>query len=203
MVSRLTRQVVSEEQSTNWVLDASAHFHHVLHDLFDGTLVYRHVDSTHSDHEVQAGNNISGILNKLVEVRKVVDGMVLLEVNREVSQRIKNGHVQFVILFRSETRGSQFGNKGRSVVVNPQYGYWLAHMFIASGDPTPLPRVNKASGRTAYPHFSASINLPGVSRHLRIMADCCRTTPNASSRRRVWSSWTGGGLAIVEGVRGS
>jgi hypothetical protein len=46
------------------------------------------------------------------------------------------------------------------------------------------------------------MSFPGVSRHLRIIADCCRTTPNASSRRRFWSSGTGGGLAIVEGVRG-
>lgn len=46
------------------------------------------------------------------------------------------------------------------------------------------------------------MSFPGVSRHLRIRADCCRTTPNASSRRRFWSSGTGGGLAIVERVRG-
>lgn len=44
----------------------------------------------------------------------------------------------------------------------------------------------------AYLHFSASINLPGVSRQRRISTACWRTTASASSSSRAWSS-TGGG----------
>lgn len=52
-----------------------------------------------------------------------------------------------------------------------------------------------AMGVAAHPHLRASISFPGVSRHFRIISDCCRTTPRASSRRRVWSS-----EAVVGGV---
>lgn len=39
------------------------------------------------------------------------------------------------------------------------------------------------------------MSLPGVSRHFRIICDCCRTTPKASSRSRPWSS---AGVGVVD-----
>ena len=44
-----------------------------------------------------------------------------------------------------------------------------------------------------YLHLSASISLPGVSKHRRIKIPCWRTTPKASSSSRAWSSTGGGG----------
>jgi hypothetical protein len=51
--------------------------------------------------------------------------------------------------------------------------------------------VAESAQPSPYPHFRASISLPGVSKHFRICCDCCRTTASASSSRRPWSSPTG------------
>ena len=53
-----------------------------------------------------------------------------------------------------------------------------------------------------YLHFNASINFPGVSRHLLICTVCCLTTCSASSSRRCWSS-TGGGEDMPASLRSS
>jgi len=68
----LTAEVVAEEETTDRVLDTSAHLHHVLHNLFDGSILNTHVDGSDGNHEVQAGDDVAGILDELVEVGKVV-----------------------------------------------------------------------------------------------------------------------------------
>jgi hypothetical protein len=74
----LTGKIVSQEQATNRVLDTSAHLHHVLHNFLDRRIFNRHVDSTHGDHKVQAGDDVARILDELVKVGEVVDRVVFL-----------------------------------------------------------------------------------------------------------------------------
>ena len=51
-----------------------------------------------------------------------------------------------------------------------------------------------------YLHFSASMSFPGDSRHRRIKTPCWRTTVNASSSNRAWSSTGGGGDEAAEAM---
>jgi hypothetical protein len=114
-VAGLTGKVVPQKQTTNRVLDSATHLHHVLHDLLDRRILNGHVDSADSDHEVQAGNDISGILDELVEVSEVVYGVILAEVDGEMAEGIEDGHVQLVVLLRAEAASPQFGNERRAV----------------------------------------------------------------------------------------
>ena len=58
--------------------------------------------------------------------------------------------------------------------------------------PCSRPRERQESSTATYLHFSASISLPGVSRHRRMRTVCCLTTVKASSSSRAWSSTPGG-----------
>lgn len=63
---------------------------------------------------------------------------------------------------------------------------------LAHGQLACLEELSKLDRMEAYLHFSASISLPGVSKQRRMSTACWRTTVNASSSSRAWSS-TGGG----------
>lgn len=52
----------------------------------------------------------------------------------------------------------------------------------------------------AHLHFKASMSFPGVSKHRRIKTVCCRTTVEASSSNRAWSSTGGGEDSMVTGM---
>jgi hypothetical protein len=106
IVSGLTAEVVAEEETTDRVLNTSAHLHHVLHNLFDGSILNAHVDGSDGDHEVQTRDNVAGILNKLVEVGEVVGRMGFAQVDGKMAQGIEDGHVQLVVLFGAEAGGA-------------------------------------------------------------------------------------------------
>lgn len=83
------------------MLHASAHLHHILHDLLDRRIFYTHVNRPDRDHEVQARDDVACILHQLVEVCEVILGVGVAEVDREMSERIKDCHVELVVLLRS------------------------------------------------------------------------------------------------------
>lgn len=96
-------------------MDSATHLHHVLHNLLDGRILNSHVDGPDGDHEVQAGDDISGILDEFVEIGEVIYGVVLAEVDGEMAQGIEDGHVELVVLLRAEAAGPKFGDKCRAV----------------------------------------------------------------------------------------
>lgn len=112
MVTGLASEVVAQEQAADGVLDAAAHLHHVLHDLLDGGVLDGHVDGADGDHEVQARDDVAGILDKLVQVGEVVYGVVFAEVDGEVAQSVEDGHVKLVVLLGAQAGGSQLGDEG-------------------------------------------------------------------------------------------
>ena len=103
------REVVAQKEAARRVLDAAAHFRHVLHDLPDGRVGDGHVHAADGDHEVEARHNVAAVLHELVEVGKVVlaTGMRIVQVDREVAQCIQHGHVQLVVVLRREAGGAQ------------------------------------------------------------------------------------------------
>lgn len=121
MVARLPGEIVSQEQAANGVLYAAAHLHHVLHDLLDGRILNGHVHGADSNHEVEAGDNIAGILHKLVQVGEVVHGVVFAEIDGEMAERIEDGHVQFVVLLGSEAACPKLGNQCGAVSLAYQH----------------------------------------------------------------------------------
>jgi hypothetical protein len=114
IVARLSEQVVAEEQATDGVLDTTAHVHHVLHQLLNWCALDGHVSGAHCDHQVEAGNDIAGILDELVQVGEVVHGVVLLEVDREITEGIEDGHVELVVLLRAEAACPELRDEGRA-----------------------------------------------------------------------------------------
>jgi hypothetical protein len=110
----LAGQIVAQEQATDGVLHSATHLHHVFHDLLDRRVLNGHVHSADGAHEVQAGNDIPGILDELVQVGEVVHGVVLTEVDGKVAQGIEDGHVELVVLLRAEAACPQLRNKRRA-----------------------------------------------------------------------------------------
>ena len=86
---------MSEEQPAYGVEDAPAHLHHVLHDFLDGCVGDGHVYRADGDHEVETGDDISGVLDELVEICEVVAGLgvCVVEVVGEMTEGIEDGHV--------------------------------------------------------------------------------------------------------------
>jgi len=115
-VASLAGQIVAQEEAADGVLDAATHLHHVFHNLFDGGILNGHVDGADGDHEVQARDDVAGILDEFVEVGEVVDGVVLAQVDGEMAQGIEDGHVQLVVLLGAEAAGAQFGHEGRAIM---------------------------------------------------------------------------------------
>lgn len=95
-------------------MDSATHLHHVLHDLLDGRILNGHVDGTDRDHEIEARYDVSGILDELVQVSKVVDGVVLAEVDGQVAEGIEDGHVELVVLLGAETAGPELRDQRRA-----------------------------------------------------------------------------------------
>jgi len=106
-VARLASEVVAQKKAANGVLDSATHLHHVLHDLLDGRVLDSHVHGADGAHEVQAGDDVAGILDELVEVGEVVYGVVLAEVDGKVAQGIEDGHVELVVLLGAEAARPQ------------------------------------------------------------------------------------------------
>jgi len=110
-VACLAGKIVPQKQAADRVLHAATHLHHVLHDLLHRRILNGHVDGADSAHEVQAGNDIPGILDQLVQVGEVVDGVILAKVDGEVPQGIKDGHIELVVLLGAEAAGPQLRNE--------------------------------------------------------------------------------------------
>src|SRR6266536_5724810 len=96
------------------MLYTSAHFHHVLHDLFYRSIWNGHIDRSHSYHEVQSRDDIACVLDEFVKVCEVVDRVALLQVLGEISHGIEYCHVELIVLLWTQTRRSQFGYKCRA-----------------------------------------------------------------------------------------
>lgn len=75
VVPRLTTEVMPEKEAAYGVEDASAHFHHVLHDFLYGCVWDGHVDRADGDHEVETGDDVPGVLDEFVEICEVVSGL--------------------------------------------------------------------------------------------------------------------------------
>ncbi len=95
VIAGCTAEVVAEEETSGGMLNTSAHLHDVLHDLFDGSVGYRHVNASNGDHQVKTWDDVAAVLDELVQVGEVVlAGCVgIIEIDRKVSQRIEYGHV--------------------------------------------------------------------------------------------------------------
>jgi hypothetical protein len=115
VVTRLAGEIVAQKQTADGVLDSATHLHHVLHDLLDGRILNGHVDGADGAHEVQARNDIPGILDELVQVGEVVYGVVLAEVDGQMAQGIEDGHVELIVLLGAEAACAQFRDEGRTV----------------------------------------------------------------------------------------
>ena len=72
VVSGLSAQVVSQEETSYRMEYSSRHLHHVLHDLLYRRVWDRHVYRADSYHKIQSGDDVAGILYKFVEVGEVV-----------------------------------------------------------------------------------------------------------------------------------
>jgi hypothetical protein len=90
------------------MLDPSAHFHHVLHDLFDRGIGNGHVDGPDGYHEVKTRDDVACVLDEFVEVCEVIDRVALLQVLGEVSHSVEYCHIQLIVLFWAKARRSQF-----------------------------------------------------------------------------------------------
>lgn len=118
VVASLPTQIVPQEQAANRMLNSTTHFHHVFHNLLDRGIFDGHIDRSDGDHEVEARDDVSSILDEFVKVGEVVDRVGVAQVVGEVSQGVKDGHVEFIVLFGAEGGCSQLGNQGRSVLVD-------------------------------------------------------------------------------------
>ena len=63
---------MTEEQSSDRVEYSPRHLQHVFHDLLHRCVGDGHVDGSDSNHEIETGDNVSGVLYKFVEVGKVM-----------------------------------------------------------------------------------------------------------------------------------
>lgn len=77
------------------MLDSACHLHHIAHDLLYRGIGHFHVDASNGDHEVETGDDVSCVLNQLVEIGQVVSPalMGLLEVSGDVAKGVKDGHI--------------------------------------------------------------------------------------------------------------
>jgi hypothetical protein len=91
------------------MLYPTTHLHHILHDLFDRRILNCHVDGADGGHKIEARDDVSCILDELVQIGEVVYGVVVTEVDGEMAEGIKDGHVQLIILFGPKTAGPQLG----------------------------------------------------------------------------------------------
>jgi len=113
-VACLASEVVSQKQAADGMLNPATHLHHVLHDFLDWRILNGHIDGAHGDHEVQARNNVAGILDELVKVGEVVHRVVFPQVDGQMAQGIENGHVELIVLFGAEAASAQFRNESRA-----------------------------------------------------------------------------------------
>jgi hypothetical protein len=111
MVACLASEVVAQKQAPDGVLDSATHLHHVLHDFLDGRILNGHVDGADGAHEIEAGNDVPGILDELIEVGQVVDRVVLAQVDGKVAQGIEDGHVELIVLLGAEAARPQLRNE--------------------------------------------------------------------------------------------
>jgi hypothetical protein len=86
---------MSKKEPSSGMLNAPRHFHHILHNLLHRSSWYGHVDSANGNHEIESGHDIACILNKFVQIRKVVAilRMRLIKIVGKVAERVKNSHV--------------------------------------------------------------------------------------------------------------
>jgi hypothetical protein len=91
------------------MLYPTTHLHHILHDLLDRRILNCHIDGADSGHKIEARDDISCILDELVQIGEVVHGVVVTEVDGEMAEGIKDSHVQLIILFGPKTAGPQLG----------------------------------------------------------------------------------------------
>jgi len=117
VIPGLATEIIPQEQSTNGMLHTTTHFHHVLHDLLDGSIFDCHVYSAHGDHEIQTGYYVSRILHEFIEVGQVVDGVGVSQVLGQVSQGIEDGHVEFIVLLGTQGRCPELRDQGRAMVL--------------------------------------------------------------------------------------
>lgn len=66
MVPCLPTEIMTEEESSGGMLNASGHFHHIFHNLLYGRTRYRHVYRANRNHEIEPGDDVACVLDKLV-----------------------------------------------------------------------------------------------------------------------------------------
>jgi hypothetical protein len=81
MVACLTSKIVTQKQAPDGVLNSATHLHHVLHDFLYRRILNGHVDGADGAHEIQTGNDVPGVLDELIQVGKVVDRVVLAQID--------------------------------------------------------------------------------------------------------------------------
>jgi len=62
------KEVVSEEQTSDWVLDCFHHLENVLQDSVWAFVVALNVDASDCDQQIKSGDDVGGVLNGLVQI---------------------------------------------------------------------------------------------------------------------------------------
>ena len=95
MVPCLPAEIVPEEKPPDRIEHTTGHFQHILHHFLHLGVGDRHVHGTDGDHEVETGDDVSGILDELVQFWQVMSAgcVSFIKVVGQVSERIENGHI--------------------------------------------------------------------------------------------------------------
>ena len=121
MVPSLAHQVVSRKHAAQRILNTSQHFLHVLHDLFNRRVFHPHIYRPDSYHQVETRYDVPSILDEFVEIGEVMRGVLLPDGDGKVSQRIEDGHVEFIVCLGGEGAYSQLTAQARAVEVSSDF----------------------------------------------------------------------------------
>ena len=88
------QQVITEEEATNWLLYSLDHVQQVSQNELDWCLLGLDVGRTDSDQQVKPGNDISSVLNRLIEVTHLAPLLLLInKVALQVRELVKGHHI--------------------------------------------------------------------------------------------------------------
>ena len=110
-------QVRAEEQAVDGLLHAFGHLHEILQDVLRRALLGLDVHASHGDEQVQAREDVPGVLHELVhlEVTLPVPGPVAEE-HLQVAQLAPHLHVELVVLLRAQGDRAKLAEHQRTLL---------------------------------------------------------------------------------------
>mmetsp|Transcript_36300 Transcript_36300/g.95713 ORF Transcript_36300/g.95713 Transcript_36300/m.95713 type:complete len:256 (+) Transcript_36300:384-1151(+) len=102
------RQVVAQEQPAHRMLHPAAHLDEIGEDVFGRGLLGHNVDGADGQQEVEAGENVAGVLDELVQLEHAATTLVLRrDVALHVPQLVRRVDVQRVVRLRAKRRRAE------------------------------------------------------------------------------------------------